>query len=810
MTSEYELKYDGPEIDRRLELAGSSVTYTAQNLTQAQKIQVRENIGATDYYSTIREAAGKEHTDAGWTNYIYNLYRTLPGVVEKEVKSNDGSVITYEYIISTGEYSTEGNFAQPPYFAADTDIKKPKYLILSGVHGIERNAVLSVYRFAHDVVYGYNVPQAFKEGVILHILPVGNPYGLDAFTLYNADNININRNFDDDVKAKETQAIINWMTENSDANLFIDVHNGSALNETAAILGDSSYDIVKTIKKIAVRGIDRIIPFWRDVMEHPAEVEVVISSNSSAKPYYTDVVLGEEPGIFAYCGDAVVVGATFWYALNMLSIPSISLEMSDYYGDYSDYNSTYNEEMKTATIPQPLETYPSSSKAEMIEAVATGAEVVGNILIEVYNQAFLTDMNFVSDNGTSVEVVQTTGESETAVMSQKSVSNFFRKNNPPIEFAMIDGELIQSSGNSATVAFAQHSDFIPVTEGEQYRLYTYAGNQIPAAVFFKEAQIGSAYDAGYIGDLAEAREYRNYEFTIPGGANYIVLNIGEPASSGAVPVLEKISMDYIGNVPTELDSIKEELNAYATLKGRTIVNLGDSIFGQEVRDERNPVSKLLGEYTGATVINCAFGGTRMTSRGESSVFNAFDFPSIAQAIIAGDFTTQENTLATDNAGDNVIPYQYDRILPNLKAVDWSKVDIVTLNYGTNDWTAGVTLDNFKAAAIANMGALMAQYPHITFVLITPTWRFWYNADGSYMEDSNVRENGGHNLIAVCEADKEIAASLNINLINAYNIGINQHNRAYYFPTTELDGTHHAENGRKRLARYLASQIMSIM
>ena len=409
----------------------------------------------------------------------------------------------------------------------------------------------------------------------------------------------------------------------------------------------------------------------------------------------------------------------------------------------------------------------------------------------------------------NMEIVQTIGEGKTAVMSQKAVSDLFRKSNPPIELTMTDGAFVQSSGNTAKFDWGQYSNFIPVVEGEQYRLYTRYGGNVPAAVFFREDKIGASYDVGYVGDINKTEGYGTEEFTIPSGANYIVINMREPAKLGNVPVIEKFST-YIENIPTELDKIQTELDKYATLKGKTIVNLGDSIFGQETRDNRSPVSYLLSEYTGANVINCAFPGTRMSSRGASSVYNCFDFPSIAQAIVSGDFTTQENTLTTDNAGDNVIPYQYDNNFPKLKAIDWAQVDIITLNYGTNDWTANVSLENFKAAAIENIGAIMEKYPHITVILISPTWRFWYNADGTYMEDSTERLNNGINLVAVCDADKEIAGSLNINLIDAYNIGINKYNRAYYFPTTELDGTHHAENGRKKLARYLASQIMSII
>lgn len=43
---EYTLKYTGAQIDERLDKAGNAVLFTAQNLTEAQKAQARDNIGA--------------------------------------------------------------------------------------------------------------------------------------------------------------------------------------------------------------------------------------------------------------------------------------------------------------------------------------------------------------------------------------------------------------------------------------------------------------------------------------------------------------------------------------------------------------------------------------------------------------------------------------------------------------------------------------------------------------------------------------------------------------------------------------------
>lgn len=46
MATEYKLAYPATEIDKRLGTVANVVLYTAQNLTDEQKAQVRKNIGA--------------------------------------------------------------------------------------------------------------------------------------------------------------------------------------------------------------------------------------------------------------------------------------------------------------------------------------------------------------------------------------------------------------------------------------------------------------------------------------------------------------------------------------------------------------------------------------------------------------------------------------------------------------------------------------------------------------------------------------------------------------------------------------------
>lgn len=365
------------QIDPDGEDAFPAVSYKAQTLTEEQKAQARENIGTLGYYTTPREEIGVSH-ESITADYIWGLYDALmakyPGKVQKkEVCNDDGTFINYAYVISTGEYNTEGynggNDSDGDGYEdyLDRDIKKKKYIILSGIHGCERKAALSAYRFILDLLRGHNMPTGFLESSVFTIVPVGNPSGFTAFTRTNDEGVDINRNFDwnwEETNAgtsyysgasvaseKETQAIVNWLNENRDAELFVDCHNCSAVNEVASIMGLADDEETDRAKKIALRGLDRIIPYWRDVIGYTAH---------EARPNGTVL-----PPVYSYSTSMPINGAVAYYAADALGIPSMALEMSTLQnGDFSDWYE--NQHLVTP------------------ETIAAGAEIIGNILIEFY------------------------------------------------------------------------------------------------------------------------------------------------------------------------------------------------------------------------------------------------------------------------------------------------------------------------------------------------------------------------------------------------------------------------------------------
>lgn len=350
---------------------------------------------ANGYYSTTREelavTLGKENAVPNdvTSAAVWGLYNALmakyPDRVQKNtLKSNDGTFTNYEYVISTGDWNSAGHFYG---YQMDTDIKKPKYLITSGMHGYERQSILFVYRFIRDVVEGHNVPQLFREGCAIKVIPIVNPYSLDFRDddgnpiRFNENGVDINNNFDhnwateDDGRGgthpeseNETQVVANWLRDNTDAAGYFDCHcHAGYPDELLWVYGGREDDdeYYKTEKKIAFRGVDRVVPFWRDVLGYDTNATKIYTSLS---------VSGGE-------------GTAFTYARMILGIPSLALE-------------------PRAITPEVKDENPVGYQRVIVpEIVAEGAEVIGNILIEFYENYVASEVVDMTETNGKIDAL---------------------------------------------------------------------------------------------------------------------------------------------------------------------------------------------------------------------------------------------------------------------------------------------------------------------------------------------------------------------------------------------------------------------
>ena len=246
-------------------------------------------------------------------------------------------------------------------------------------------------------------------------------------------------------------------------------------------------------------------------------------------------------------------------------------------------------------------------------------------------------------------------------------------------------------------------------------------------------------------------------------------------------------------------SINDNLSEFLFHTEDTIVNFGDSIFGNN--NSITGVSNLIAYNMGNTVYNCAFGGTRMAARDSTNTgYDKFDFSTLVDSIVSRDYSVQES--AINSFG---LPSYYSERINLLKSVDFNKVKIITINHGTNDYTGGTTPSVYKEKYIECVGKLQTAFPHINVVIITPTWRCWLNDDGSFNEDGNSRLYANYTLCDYVDAIGEVSKEINVSLIDLYNIGINKYNWSNFF--SESDTTHQNENGRRKIADVISRSLI---
>ena len=370
---------------------------------------------------------------------------------------------------------------------------------------------------------------------------------------------------------------------------------------------------------------------------------------------------------------------------------------------------------------------------------------------------------------------------------------------------LFNGSTAAATGKSIHRGYRDGASFTATTEFDN--IYFYASNSFAHSAGDTATFVDIQLEVGI--DKTDFDEYRG---VIKNVSESILLE--HEAENFWSVTGESLSVSYMqvdpGSIEGRIEAlVKKSQHPYTNFYGKTIVNFGDSIFANGVTAD-NDISTFIKQKTGATVINCAFGGCRMGNH-SSSDFDAFGMHSLADAIYSESWTAQDTALSGQD-----IPAYFATNLAKLKAVDFGKVDLVTISYGTNDFTGGLRnggSDNNSTdyALKYSIQKLLSKYPNLHIIVILPMYRVWLNGT-TFDVDSNTKEvtssitGGGTNkLTDFVKAEKDVCEETQTPYIDTYyGLGINQYNWSYYFPST--DGTHHNTIGRKLIAEYIAAKI----
>ena len=240
-----------------------------------------------------------------------------------------------------------------------------------------------------------------------------------------------------------------------------------------------------------------------------------------------------------------------------------------------------------------------------------------------------------------------------------------------------------------------------------------------------------------------------------------------------------------------------------------IVCLGDSIIGN-VRDETS-VTSVMESLLGEPVVNGAFGGTCAaignTEYRPTFYEDSINLVMLADAIAYKDFSVQLYDITSNN-------FKLDYFEPTIRElaeVDFEKVEILFIEHGINDFSAGRPIDNeenpldvytYAGALRYSIEKIQSAYPDIRIVLVTPLYCY-FQVNGERALDSETSDFGYGPLENYVEAELQVAEEYGLSVIDNYHsLGINSENIDEY----AVDGIHLNEKGRALLANALADYV----
>lgn len=246
-----------------------------------------------------------------------------------------------------------------------------------------------------------------------------------------------------------------------------------------------------------------------------------------------------------------------------------------------------------------------------------------------------------------------------------------------------------------------------------------------------------------------------------------------------------------------------------------ILFLGDDIF--TYGDSTQSIPNQVASATDATVYNCAFPGSTLSlstpTFDESNCNDVFSFAMIALGINANDFLFMDYYKESADIYDST----FDHTIEQLKSIDFNKIDVIFLDYGTYDYLNGhMTTDITSPMALhavtgslnAGISAIQQSYPHIRFVLMSPTFCYYDEGDGT-LTQADIRRVGSTNetLGGYIIAMKAMCVELNISFLdNYFGIPLNAETAQQYL----VDAIHVNDECRKLIADKVINYIKTRM
>ena len=394
-----------------------------------------------------------------------------------------------------------------------------------------------------------------------------------------------------------------------------------------------------------------------------------------------------------------------------------------------------------------------------------------------------------------LDIRQEEGTSQTALMSQKAITDFVENeiaekaatvipsvNLFNIDGTFVDGKYLKVDGyGTYSDADSCYTDyFIPIEGGEQYiwskgNLETIGVLQLMICMYdANKASLGrittyiqgDRYNTYTFGASVAFVRISFYQQEVPNDMMFVK---GSKLPECFIPYGSKVPMNELPIMPY----------IYAN---SNILWFGDSI--SMLRELPHKV----GRNINASVADASIAGAPFVYSSDAD-YNKVSVVSLMTDKIAGSLTDAYDaidSLATRFSWSAESKQKRVDNLDNLSNADMSKINTLVILAGTNDFGNNVPIDTFKTGISTALGAFITEYPQLIAYVIAPPYR----------GDTSVNSIG-KTLADYVEAEREVAESFGIPFYNLLTDGnINAENMSRFLNN---DNLHPSEYGDDMLA-----------
>lgn len=235
------------------------------------------------------------------------------------------------------------------------------------------------------------------------------------------------------------------------------------------------------------------------------------------------------------------------------------------------------------------------------------------------------------------------------------------------------------------------------------------------------------------------------------------------------------------------DNVRQAIGNGSENTKINVAIFGDSIFGND-----GEICTYLAQYgLFSHVYNCAFGGTSVSNRTDStSPYYWFDGVSLWTAITTGTTTNQDANVASLSVASQTH-------WATIKSLDFSTIDLIVLAYGTNDYTQGKSISDIITAYNSIFDMIRTAYPATRILVLSPIWRLisYDTATSSYVDSDTKTYEAGVTLRQIADGIIANCKTKRVSVFDGYsNVELAVQNVPTFFDNVTSGGDADQQTG----------------